>query len=47
MLAPRKIWVQQGHSSVGGMRASLYNAFPKEGVLALIEMMAAFEAKYQ
>lgn len=43
----RGLYGLQGHSSVGGMRASLYNAFPKEGVLALIEMMAAFEAKYQ
>ncbi|MGT2911252.1 3-phosphoserine/phosphohydroxythreonine transaminase [Streptococcus cameli] len=35
----------KGHRSVGGMRASLYNAFPREGVLALIDFMAAFEAK--
>ncbi|MCR8967955.1 3-phosphoserine/phosphohydroxythreonine transaminase [Streptococcus zalophi] len=33
----------KGHRSVGGMRASLYNAFPKEGVHALIEFMKAFE----
>ncbi|MHC5269416.1 3-phosphoserine/phosphohydroxythreonine transaminase [Enterococcus sp. LJL98] len=33
----------KGHRSVGGMRASLYNAFPKEGVLALIDLMQTFE----
>lgn len=33
----------KGHRSVGGMRASLYNAFPKEGVLALIDFMKKFE----
>lgn len=34
----------KGHRSVGGMRASLYNAFPKEGVDALIQFMKDFEA---
>ena len=29
----------KGHRSVGGMRASLYNAFPKQGVLDLIAFM--------
>ncbi len=33
----------KGHRSVGGMRASIYNAFPKEGVVALIDFMAKFE----
>lgn len=33
----------KGHRSVGGMRASIYNAFPSEGVDALIEVMRAFE----
>lgn len=33
----------KGHRSVGGMRASLYNAFPKEGVVALIAFMKEFE----
>ncbi len=33
----------KGHRSVGGMRASIYNAMPKEGVEALVEFMAAFE----
>ncbi|MGG5372804.1 3-phosphoserine/phosphohydroxythreonine transaminase [Enterococcus sp. AZ196] len=33
----------KGHRSVGGMRASLYNAFPLEGVEALVAFMAKFE----
>ena len=33
----------KGHRSVGGMRASLYNAMPVEGVEALIEFMKNFE----
>ena len=33
----------KGHRSVGGMRASLYNAMPVEGVKALVKFMAAFE----
>ncbi|MDR1567756.1 MAG: 3-phosphoserine/phosphohydroxythreonine transaminase [Streptococcaceae bacterium] len=37
----------KGHRSVGGMRASIYNAFPLQGVLDLVEFMAAFEKKYQ
>ena len=36
----------KGHRSVGGMRASLYNAMPVEGVLALIDFMKSFETKY-
>lgn len=35
----------KGHRSVGGMRASIYNAMPEEGVDALIDFMQAFEAK--
>jgi phosphoserine aminotransferase len=35
----------KGHRSVGGMRASIYNAFPKEGVEKLVEFMSAFEKK--
>jgi phosphoserine aminotransferase len=35
----------KGHRSVGGMRASLYNAFPPAGVDALVEVMRDFEAK--
>jgi phosphoserine aminotransferase len=33
----------KGHRSVGGMRASIYNAFPEEGVDALVDFMRAFE----
>ena len=32
-----------GHRSVGGMRASIYNAMPMEGVQALIDFMGEFE----
>ena len=32
-----------GHRSIGGMRASIYNAMPMEGVEALIEFMKKFE----
>lgn len=33
----------KGHRSVGGMRASIYNAFPAEGVEALVSAMQEFE----
>ena len=33
----------KGHRSVGGMRASIYNAMPTEGVVALVEFMKKFE----
>lgn len=33
----------KGHRSVGGLRASLYNAFPAEGVQALVDLMREFE----
>jgi phosphoserine aminotransferase len=33
----------KGHRSVGGIRASIYNAFPEEGVGALVEFMREFE----
>jgi phosphoserine aminotransferase len=36
----------KGHRSVGGMRASLYNAFPEGGVTALVEFMREFERKH-
>jgi phosphoserine aminotransferase len=36
----------EGHRSVGGMRASLYNAMPMEGVDALVSFMKEFERKY-
>ena len=32
----------KGHRSVGGMRASIYNAFPREGVTALVDFMQGF-----
>jgi phosphoserine aminotransferase len=35
----------KGHRSVGGMRASIYNAMPTEGVAALVEFMKKFEAE--
>ncbi len=35
----------KGHRSVGGIRASIYNAFPKEGVEALVEFMKDFAQK--
>lgn len=33
----------KGHRSVGGCRASIYNAFPREGVVKLVEFMREFE----
>jgi phosphoserine aminotransferase len=36
----------KGHRSVGGMRASIYNAMPEQGVQALIEFMAEFQRQY-
>jgi phosphoserine aminotransferase len=36
----------KGHRSVGGMRASIYNAMPEEGVQALISFMQEFERRY-
>ena len=35
----------KGHRKVGGMRASIYNAMPPEGVTALVEFMKTFETK--
>ena len=35
----------KGHRSVGGMRASIYNAMPEEGIAALIEHMREFQSK--
>ena len=32
-----------GHRSIGGMRASIYNAMPKEGVETLVAFMKKFE----
>ncbi len=36
----------KGHRSVGGFRASTYNALPKESVQALVDCMKEFEAKH-
>ena len=36
----------EGHRSVGGMRASLYNAMPMEGVDTLVSFMKEFERKH-
>lgn len=36
----------KGHKLVGGMRASIYNAMPIEGVQALVDFMAEFEKRY-
>ncbi len=35
----------KGHKSVGGLRASIYNAMPKEGVVALVDFLKKFEAE--
>ena len=35
----------KGHRSVGGMRASIYNAFPEAGIDALVSFMQEFERK--
>jgi phosphoserine aminotransferase len=35
----------EGHRSVGGMRASIYNAMPPEGVEALVKFMQEFQAR--
>ncbi|HCX65146.1 MAG TPA: 3-phosphoserine/phosphohydroxythreonine aminotransferase [Eubacteriaceae bacterium] len=37
----------KGHRSVGGMRASIYNAMPLEGVKALVEFMKQFETDHK
>ena len=36
----------KGHRSVGGMRASIYNAMPIEGVRELVSYMQEFEQKH-
>ena len=36
----------KGHRSVGGMRASIYNAMPMEGVRALVDYMRDFERRH-
>ena len=37
----------KGHRTVGGMRASIYNAMPEEGVKALVDFMKKFEQDNQ
>ena len=44
--AERDLVTLKGHRSVGGMRASIYNAMPEEGIDALIEMMVDFEKDF-
>jgi phosphoserine aminotransferase len=36
----------KGHRSVGGMRASIYNAFPEQGLTDLVQFMREFERKH-
>ena len=35
----------KGHRSIGGLRASIYNAFPRQGVVDLVDFMEEFERK--
>jgi len=35
----------KGHRSIGGCRASIYNAFPREGIKKLVTFMADFATK--
>jgi phosphoserine aminotransferase len=44
--AQRGMVALKGHRSVGGMRASIYNAMPIEGVRALVEYMKEFEKQH-
>ena len=37
----------KGHKSVGGLRASTYNAMPREGVEALVNFLRQYEAEHQ
>ena len=37
----------KGHKSVGGLRASIYNAMPKDGVEALVEFLKKFEEEHK
>jgi len=36
----------KGHRALGGMRASIYNAMPLEGVQALVDFMADFSKRH-
>lgn len=42
----RQLLQLKGHKSVGGMRASIYNAMPIEGVQALVDFLKEFEKKH-
>lgn len=42
----RQLMGLKGHRSVGGLRASVYNAFPIEGVHSLVSFMQDFEARH-
>ena len=44
--AKQNLVTLKGHRSVGGMRASIYNAMPEEGVDALVKFMAEFATKH-
>lgn len=47
LAAKRGLLTLKGHRLVGGMRASIYNAMPVEGVVALIEFMKEFERSHK
>ena len=42
----RGLLALKGHKSVGGMRASIYNAMPVEGVQALVSYLNEFAARH-
>jgi phosphoserine aminotransferase len=44
--ASQNLQTLKGHRSVGGMRASIYNAMPAEGIDVLVKFMADFEKRY-
>ena len=44
--AKQNLITLKGHRSVGGMRASIYNAMPEAGVDALVKFMGEFAAKH-
>ncbi len=41
----RRMTHLKGHRSVGGLRASIYNAFPKAGVEALVSFLEEFTSR--
>ena len=45
--AARGLLNVKGHRLTGGMRASVYNAMPMEGVTALIDYMKEFEGQHR